>query len=72
MVWPVMLDLSTVVDEKGRGFKASDSGLPNMLQCNFETGFGSLNESVSSYFLWETEYYPVEQSSILWSFFAEV
>lgn len=42
MVWPVMLDLSTVVDEKGRGFKASDSGLPNMLQCNFETGFGSL------------------------------
>ena len=36
--------------KKGRGVTAFDSGLPNTLECNFETGFGSLNECVSSSF----------------------
>lgn len=56
-------------EENGRGFGVSDSGPLNILLCNFETGFGSLIECGSTYFLWETEYYPVSQSSILRCFF---
>lgn len=75
MVWPVTLDLGTL----GVRWKKTEN-VSCLLRVVCQThisvilklSLGSLNECVSSYFLWEAEYYPVSQSSILWSFFVEV